>query len=154
MIVLENMIIREFTDNRKDTEEITRLMRKLCELKGQEFDEERWERSLFKKLKKNKDSEVIVAFNKETEEVIGMAQCEVRNSDGFRFGYISNLIVVEDKRRSGVGEALMRHSIEFFKRCHINTIRLALKSNLKNAAKILFKKLGFQETVSIYELKI
>ena len=130
-------------------------MKKLCKLRGTEFDEERWRENLEKTLRKNKDSEVIVAFNDATDEVIGMAQCSIRNSNqGIRFGYISNLIVQEEQRGSGIGEALMRHAVDHFRRSHINSIRLALKSKLKDKAEKLFKKLGFQEHVTIYELNI
>ncbi|MHA1292978.1 MAG: GNAT family N-acetyltransferase [Promethearchaeota archaeon] len=147
------MIIREFSE--QDLDEITNLMKNLCNLKGQEFDEERWRASLEKQMKKDSGSEVIVAFDKNTQTVIGMTHCSIKDSNkGFRFGYVSNLIVKEEKRRTGIGEQLMRHVIDYFKRNHINSIRLALKKNLDLAAKKLFTKLGFEEIFRIYELKI
>ncbi len=147
------MIVREFTE--KDIDEITALMKSLCSLKGAEYDEGRWMVSLERHLKNHVNSEVIVAFNDKMGQVIGMAQCSIRNSEeGFKFGYFSNLIVQEERRRLGIGEALMRHAIDFFKRNHIHSIRLALKSQLDEAAKTLFKKLGFSELITIYELKI
>jgi len=98
---------------------------------------------------------VIVAFDETTNSVLGMSNCSVRNSDkGYRFGYISNLIVKEEKRRTGIGEEIIRHIIEYFKTRHIHSIRLALNSNVEGAAKILFTKLGFEEILRIYELKI
>jgi ribosomal protein S18 acetylase RimI-like enzyme len=54
----------------------------------------------------------------------------------------------------GIGEDLMRFIVDFFKRNHIKSIRLALKENEDKAAKMLFTKLGFQEILNIYELKI
>lgn len=147
------MIIREFSHT--DIEEITSLMKKLCALKGQEFDETRWRNSLENRMKKESNLEVIVAFDKATEQVLGMAQCSIRDSEnGLRFGVVSNLIVKEEKRRTGIGEQLMRHAIDFFRRNHTHSIRLALKTSLNDAAKILFKKLGFQEIFRIYELEI
>ncbi|MHA1658849.1 MAG: GNAT family N-acetyltransferase [Promethearchaeota archaeon] len=147
------MIIREFTE--RDIDEITSLMKNLCTLKEQEFDEERWRNSLEKEMEKNINSEVIVAFNRTSNQVLGMGQCSIKISDNdVRFGYISNLIVKEEKRRTGIGEMIIRHIIDYFKRNHIESIRLALKPNLNNAAKTLFVKLGFQEMIRVYELRI
>ena len=147
------MLIREFSE--KDTEEITLLMKDLCALKGREFDEERWRKSIMEHVKKDSNSEVFVAFDEEKESIIGMANCSIRTSDkGYRFGLISNLIVKEEKRRLGIGEEIVRFIVDFFKGNHIHSIRLALKQDADNAAKTLLLKLGFQETLKIYELKI
>ncbi len=147
------MIIREFDID--DIDEITELMKKLCTLKGQEFDEIRWRDSIENRMKKDSDLEVIVAFDKLTEQVIGMAHCSIRVSDeGSRFGVVSNLIVKEEKRRTGIGELLMRHAVDYFRRNHIHSIRLALKTSLDKGAKILFKKLGFEEVFRIFELTL
>jgi len=147
------MLIREFSE--KDTEEITLLMKNLCVFKGQEFDEERWRRSIMERMKQDSNSEVFVALDEEKNSIIGMANCSIRTSDkGYRFGLISNLIVKEEKRRLGIGEEIVRYIVDFFKRNHIHSIRLALEQEADNAAKTLFTKLGFQETLHIYELKI
>jgi len=147
------MIIREFSE--QDIDEITTLMKSLCELKGQKFDEERWRSSLEKQMKQDTNSDVIVAFDKNTNQVLGMAYCSIRGSDnGSRFGYLSNLIVKEEQRRSGIGEMLLQNTINYFKRNHIESIRLALKTHLDEAAKILFAKLGFEKVLSVYELNI
>jgi ribosomal protein S18 acetylase RimI-like enzyme len=146
------MIIREFSE--RDIDEITSLMKNLCLMKGQEFDEVRWRSSLEKHMKKE-NSEVIVAFDKNTNEVLGMAQCSIRNIDtGLPLGYISNLIVKEERRRRGIGEKLMRYIIDYFKKNHIELIRLALKTNLDPVAIVLFRKLGFQESYRIYDLTV
>ena len=148
------MIIREFSDE-TDIDEITVLMKKLCALKGQDFDEIRWRNSLENRIKNDSNLEVIVAFDKITEQVLGMAHCSIRNSeDGERFGVVSNLIVKEEKRRAGIGEQLMRHAIDYFRRNHTRSVRLALKASLNDAAKILFKKLGFEEMFRVYQKEI
>ena len=147
------MIIREFSE--QDIDEITALMKSLCSLKNQKFDEERWRGSLEKQMAQDSSSEVIVAFEKNTNQVIGMAYCSIRGSNnGSRFGYLSNLIVKEEKRRSGIGEMLLKNTINYFKRNHIESVRLALKTNLDKAARILFAKLGFEEILSVLELKL
>ncbi len=48
----------------------------------------------------------------------------------------------------------MRYIIDYFKKNHIQSIRLALKTNLDEAAIKLFMKLGFHELFRIYELNI
>ncbi|MHA1669435.1 MAG: GNAT family N-acetyltransferase [Promethearchaeota archaeon] len=148
------MIIREFSEG--DTDEITSLMKQLCLLKGKDFNEERWRKSLTERMFTDSQSKVIVAFDEISDPgILGMAQCSIKSSsNGFRFGYVSNLIVLEDKRRTGIGELIIRHAIDYFKSSHIQSIRLALIPNLDKAATILFTKLGFQDILHIYELKV
>ena len=148
------MIIREYSE--EDINEVTILMRKLCRLKGKEFDEETWRKNLREKMLSDSQSKVIVAIDEDyNPSVLGIAQCSVKNSsNGFKYGYISNLIVLEDKRRTGIGELIMRNAIDYFKGNHVHSIRLSLIPNLDKAATILFTKLGFQDILHIYELKI
>ena len=147
------MIIRAFSE--RDIDEITSLMKNLCEMKGQQFDEERWRKSLEKRMKEDSSTEVFVAFDKDTKQVLGMGHCSIKNgNNGTRFGYISNLIVKEEKRRSGIGENIMKEMVDFFRNNHTSSIRLSLKANPNEAAKILFSKLGFEEIFRIFELKI
>ncbi|MHA1148212.1 MAG: GNAT family N-acetyltransferase [Promethearchaeota archaeon] len=147
------MIIREFTE--RDIDETTELMKNLCEITRRAFDEKRWRDSIEKQIKSDSNTHVFVAFDKTTNQVIGMAYCSIRNmNNGLRFGYVSNLIVKEEKRKQGIGEILMRNIIDFFKKNHISSIRLALKKNLDPSAKILFTKLGFEEILRVFELKI
>lgn len=147
------MIVREFSE--RDIDEITSLMKNLCEMKGQKFDEERWRESLEKRMKEDSSTEVFVAFDKNTNQVIGMGHGSIKNANnGTRFGYISNLIVKEEQRRSGIGERLMREIIDFFRKNHITSIRLSLKTQIDEAAQILFTKLGFEEVFRVYELNI
>ncbi|TXT60487.1 MAG: hypothetical protein BAJALOKI2v1_100033 [Promethearchaeota archaeon] len=130
-------------------------MKNLCSIKGQQFDEDRWRSSLENRMKNDSNAEVIVALEDDGEKVIGMTQCSIKRSDkGYRFGYISNLIVKEEERRSGVGEQLMNHVIDHFKRNHVSSLRLSLSSDIDEAAKILFTKLGFKEIFRVYELKL
>ena len=130
-------------------------MKKLCSLKNQEFEEERWRISIEKQMKKDVNSEFLVALDEKNNQILGMANCAIKNSNnGDRFGYISNLIVIEEKRRAGIGEKLMRHIKDYFKKNHIQSVMLSLKSNLEEGAKMLFIKLGFQEIYRIFELKM
>ncbi|MHA1781890.1 MAG: hypothetical protein ACTSUL_00515, partial [Promethearchaeota archaeon] len=68
--------IREFSEN--DVEEITELMKKLCYIKGREFDENRWRESLRRKKEKDSLSEVIVAYDDDNSTILGMGQCSIK----------------------------------------------------------------------------
>ncbi|MHA1457279.1 MAG: hypothetical protein ACTSR5_15090, partial [Promethearchaeota archaeon] len=58
------MIIREFSED--DTDEITSLMKQLCLLKGKDFNEERWRKSLTERMFTDSQSKVIVAFDEKS----------------------------------------------------------------------------------------
>ena len=148
-----HMIIREFFE--QDIDEITELMKVLCKIKGQEFNKERWRIRIEKQMKQDNNSQVFVAFSVETNHVLGMAYCAVKTSDnGLRFGYISNLIVKEERRRKGIGEKIIHSIIDYFRKNNIQSIRIASKPEINNPAQKLFTKLGFEEIYRIYELKI
>ena len=147
------MRIREYTEN--DIEEMTTLMKKLCEINNREFDELEWKKDLEKHLEKNSNSEVLIVLDQDDKTIIGMAYFSVQNSSkGIRIGYISNLIVQEEKRRIGIGEEIIRKIIDHSKRNHIHSIRLALRPDIDIGAKKLFIKLGFKNVFHIYELQI
>ncbi len=147
------MQIRAFTE--KDTEEITNLMKQLCSITNQEFDEERWKHSLIAEFKKDVKNEMIVAINEIKNKVAGMALISIRKTNfGFLFGNISNLIVDPSYRREGLGEELIRYSIDFFKRNHINSVRIIVKTELDEGARSLFTKFGFSEIFKVLEIKM
>jgi L-amino acid N-acyltransferase YncA len=147
------MLIREFTEN--DINEITTLIKNLCEINNREFDEIAWKNDLEKHLEKNSNSEVLIALDEDDKTIIGMAYFSVKNSNkGFRLGYISNLIVKEEKRRIGIGEEIIRKIIDYSKSNHIHSIRLAIRPDIDIGAKKLFIKLGFKNVLHIYELQI
>ena len=147
------MIIREFNEN--DINEMTALIRNLCKINNQEFDELEWRRDLEQYLEKNSNSEVLIALDQDNEAIIGMAYFSVKNSiKGFRLGYISNLIVKEEKRRIGIGEEIIRKIIDYSKSNQIHSIRLAIRPDIDIGAKKLFIKLGFKNVLHIYELQI
>ena len=147
------MQIRAFTE--KDTEEITNLMKQLCSITNQEFDEERWKHSLIAEFKKDVKNEMIVAINEMKNKVAGMALISIRKTNfGFLFGNISNLIVDPSYRGEGLGEELIRYSIDFFKRNHINSVRIIVKTELDKGASNLFTKFGFSEIFKVLEIKM
>jgi len=146
------MRIRAFTEN--DSEEITGLMKQLCSISKQKFDEERWKQSIDAEFKKDIQNQMIVAIDEEKDTVSGMALASIRKTyNGFLFGNISNLIVNPIYRREGIGEQLLRYSIDFFKQNHINFIRVTIRSDCDESVMRLFKKLNFNEMFKTFELK-
>ncbi|MEJ2295231.1 MAG: GNAT family N-acetyltransferase [Candidatus Lokiarchaeota archaeon] len=124
-------------------------------MNNREFDELEWRKDLEKHLEKNSNSEVLIALDQDDKTIIGMAYFSVQNSSkGIRIGYISNLIVKEEKRRIGIGEEIIRKIIDHSKSNHIHSIRLALRPDIDIGAKKLFIKLGFKNALHIYELQI
>jgi len=147
------MQIRAFTE--QDEEETTNLMKQLCSITNQEFNEDRWKHSLIAEFKKDIKNEMIVAFNEMENKVAGMALISIRKTNfGFLFGNISNLIVDPNYRGEGLGEKLIRYSIDFFKKNHINSVRIIVKKELDESARSLFIKFGFNEIFKVFELKI
>ena len=147
------MQIRAFTE--KDTDEVTNLMKQLCSITNQEFDEERWKHSLIAEFKKDVKNEMIVAINERENKVAGMALASIRKTNfGFLFGNISNLIVDPNYRGEGLGEELIRYSIDFFRKNHINSVRIIVKKELDENVRSLFTKFGFEEIFKVVELKI
>jgi ribosomal protein S18 acetylase RimI-like enzyme len=147
------MLIREFTE--KDIDEITALIRDLCEINKREFDELEWKNDLKKYLDKNSNSEILIALDQDNKTIIGMAHFSVENTKkGFRLGYISNLIVKEQRRRIGIGEEIIRKIVDYSRSNHIHSIRLAIRPDIDIGAKKLFIKLGFKNILHIYELQI
>lgn len=149
----EKMIIREFTE--KDTKQITDLMKQLCSIIGQEFDEERWKASLIAEFNADVKNEMIVAFDEANDKVAGMTLISIRKTNfGFLFGNVSNLIVDPSFRGEGIGEMMLRYAMVFFKKNHINSVRVIVKTQLDEIAQKLFAKFGFDEIFKVFELKI
>jgi ribosomal protein S18 acetylase RimI-like enzyme len=66
----------------------------------------------------------------------------------FGNGFVSHLLVREDARREGIGEALMRHAM-----ASCRTAKLFTSTNLSNAPmQALLGKLGFELTGVIHNL--
>lgn len=68
----------------------------------------------------------------------------------FGNGFVSHLLVREDARREGIGEALMRHAM-----ASCRTGKLFTSTNLSNAPmQALLGKLGFELTGVVHDLDL
>ena len=99
---------------------------------------------------------MIVAIDEEKNNMVaGMALISIRKTNfGFLFGNISNLIVDPNYRGEGIGEKLLRYAVDFFKKNHINSVRIIVKTELDEVARQLFAKYGFNEIFKVLELKM
>ncbi|MHA1731824.1 MAG: GNAT family N-acetyltransferase [Promethearchaeota archaeon] len=133
--------------------ELTGLMKNLCSTVGVEFDEDRWCSSIKKKLGRHEKSSILVADK--DGSAIGMAFASIRSLDsGFKFGYISNLVVAPEYRQQGLGELLVHEAIDFFRKNHITSVRVTVKSKAVEDTARFFYKLGFEEAFRVFEFRI
>jgi len=65
-----------------------------------------------------------------------------------------NKLVDPNYRGEGIGEKLLRYAVDFFKKNHINSVRIIVKTELDDVARKLFAKFGFDEIFKVLELKI
>ncbi|GAH19591.1 unnamed protein product [marine sediment metagenome] len=86
----------------------------------------------------------------EKPEVPNDFESKINEKDGI----ISNLIVDPSYRGEGLGEELIKYSIDFFKRNHINSVRIIVKTELDESASNLFTKFGFNEIFKVLEIKM
>lgn len=68
-------------------------------------------------------------------------------------GYICDIYIEKKYRHKGIGEALMEHMLNWFKKRRINDIELNVYSKNIKALKI-YKHLGFKEFDKVMRLKI
>ncbi|MFX1453293.1 MAG: GNAT family N-acetyltransferase [Promethearchaeota archaeon] len=139
---------------KKDIEEAKKLMKALVNEMNEQFNEERWNESINKRLS---DEEIFgIYFNLIAEEegkICGIAFSEVREDipGSVVHGYISNVYVIPEKRENGIGSQLLYESIESLRRCNISKIRLNIKSDMERAVKLV-KKVGFKEIYKTMEM--
>ncbi len=138
--VEENPIkVRAYSEHDKTV--VTKLMQDLCIAYNVEFDEERWNASLEKKIMISDSTKLYVAD--QDGKTIGMLVADIRRAKE-RAGYITNLIVAPDFRNKGAGELLITSAIDFFKKEHVTTIKVNIRSDTRHV-QALFAKLGFEE---------
>lgn len=127
-----------------DKEYVTTLMKELCRAYNVDFDEGRWLRSLDEKVSRSESTRMFVADK--DGAVIGMLVSDVRNVEGDRVGFITNLIVAPDYRNMGVGESLVNQALDHFRGQHVNLVKVNIRARTHSALKLL-ARLGFEEAV-------
>ena len=143
--------VRRF--KKEDIESAKKLMIQLCELTQTEFNEERWlwsiKMRLYDALKKNG---MFVAI--EGPKVIGLLMADISiEPTGVSNGYIKSVIIDESARGKGVGQKLLRESIDYLTTMDVDTILVNVRGETENARK-LYEKLGFKELFRVLQYRI
>lgn len=132
---------------------MTTLMENLCRLRGVAFDHDRWVRSVEKRFHGRESEKGCALVADAKGVVIGMAFLSIKRQEaGFVYGWISNLVVDPGFRGRGVGEALVREALDYFRRSHVRNVRVTVKASSTGAPR-LFVKLGFEEVLRVFEYK-
>jgi len=138
----------------KDLDRAKSLMRALCNEVNVPFDEERWEKSIQRRLT---DDEVwgihFLLLAEEDGQPCGIAFAEVLEDipGGIDYyGYISNIYVSPELRGRGIGKQLLLESIKSLKRSNISKIRLNIRTKMEKLTKLV-ETLGFKEVFKIME---
>ncbi len=97
--------------------------------------------STLKGILKNKDIAIIVA--KDGERLVGVASLHVLSKITKRVSDLEDLVVLNEYRRQGIGEGIVRKMIEIARAKKITSIRLTSRPEHLAAHK-LYDKLGFK----------
>ncbi len=142
---------------KKDTDVAKKLMMALCEEVNVQFDEERWNQSIKRRLAEDEIWGIhFLLLAEENNKVCGIAISEVREKILGAldyYGYIDNVYVLPEYREKGVGTQLLLELIKSLKRSNVLKVRLNVRSDNGEAVKIL-KKLGFKEVLKSMEKDI
>ena len=143
--------VRRF--KKEDIESAKKLMVQLCELTQTEFNEERWlwsiKMRLYDALKKNG---MFVAV--EGSKVIGLLMADISiEPTGVSNGYIKSVIIDESERGKGVGQKLLRESIDYLTTMDVDTILVNVRGETEKARK-LYEKMGFTELFRVLQYRI
>ncbi|MEM3730384.1 MAG: GNAT family N-acetyltransferase [Candidatus Bathyarchaeia archaeon] len=111
------------------------------------FQDPEW---ILKNIEKDNAVVFVATFN---NEVVGYVLGWVSQPWDYKFerGYICDCFVKEDYRRRGVGKALCREILKWFRSKNINCVEADIYTN--NVASIkLFRSLGFEEVAKKFRL--
>jgi GNAT superfamily N-acetyltransferase len=81
---------------------------------------------------RSRDHEGVVFVAEDNGRVIGLGVASIRSQSSFfepsRYGYISDLLVLESERRRGIGSLLFRRMVKWFRGLGIGVVRLHVAS--------------------------
>ncbi|GAA6622650.1 GNAT family N-acetyltransferase [Scytonema sp. NUACC26] len=109
---------------------------------------------------KKQNGQIYVAQSKES--IIGFVVCFVEELDEGdlhivererKYGYISDLYVLETMREGGVGAALMKAAENWFLDLELEVVRVGLLCSNEKAAKF-YRKAGYQPYEIVYEKRL
>ena len=108
-----------------------------------------WKNYLLDKITNN--SNILVYDN--DNNILGFIISEIDKDLGKEFGVICDILVISDKRKSGIGTLLVNESINYFKSKNINQVffESGLENNLSHN---FFRKFGFKAVSKVFLLNI
>jgi len=150
------MKIRKATQ--KDLGDILKLDEELDYFEKKKFDKnirfaKKTERAqkIIKYFKKN--SRIFLA--REDDKIIGFAAGRIVKKQRYfgKIGEVNSVLIVEERRGKGIGEALTKELLKWFKFKGVKTVRLFVYSK-NNYAQNVYKKIGFGEKLKVMERKL
>lgn len=138
----------------KDLNVAKELMKALVSEMNEQFDDDRWDESINRRLS---DEEIFGIYftliAEENSKICGIAFSEVREEipGSVIYGYISNVYVIPEERKKGIGAQLLKESISSLRRSNVSKIRLNIKSTMGDALKLV-EKVGFKEISKTMEI--
>ncbi|MFX1451235.1 MAG: GNAT family N-acetyltransferase [Promethearchaeota archaeon] len=135
-----------------DMDQLSKLMKGLCERFKVTFYEKPWKLDLKYKLESAPDS-VIVADD--SEEIIGMVLVDIGRDpySGQILGQIYNFIIESDYRTKGIGSKLIEKALDYCRKKKVSLVRVNARRDVKAAIK-LYEKFGFSESFIVMEQEL
>jgi ribosomal protein S18 acetylase RimI-like enzyme len=106
---------------------------------GSVADFEAWHRGLI--TDNEYDPELVVPVLDRSDQVIAFVQC-------WNSAFIKDLVVDPDRRREGLGEALLLHALGLFFHRGQHRVSLKVERNNPSGAERLYRRIGFEEVLS------
>lgn len=105
----------------------------------------------FSELKKDLKNPKTKIFVYEIQgKIVGYVNCSLQGKNPYtktkKKGEINDLFVLEKYRKQGIGKALIKKAISFFKSKNVKNISISVNSNNIPTLRV-YEKLGFKESV-------
>lgn len=88
------------------------------------------------------DPDLVVPVLGPSDRIIAFVQC-------WNSGYIKDLVVDPDRRREGLGEALLLHVLRLFYHRGQHMVSLKVERNNPSGAERLYRRIGFEDVLSV-----
>ena len=135
-----------------DMDQLSKLMKGLCERFKVVFYEKPWKLDLKYKLESSPDS-VIIADD--DGDIIGMVLVDIGRDpySGQILGQIYNFIIESEYRTKGIGSKLIESALDFCRKKKVSLVRVNARRDVKEAIK-LYEKFGFSESFIVMEQEL
>ena len=138
----------------EDIDQLTPLMKVLCERFKVIFYERPWELDIKFKIESSPRS-VIVAEDEDRNDLIGMVLVDIGRDpySGAIIGQIYNFIIEDEYREKGIGSKLIEGALDFCRTNKVSIVRVNARREVTPAIK-LYEKFGFTERFIVMEREL